>query len=168
MLKYVVITTCFTPIHPFLVENEPCQALSLSISCNPSFHNNENHHQVTVHHDAVIPILPSLDMLFSMVDKPTNSPTSTPVHPIHARDTSTRPLSPRIRIPCCTSSYIKSTQCNVDHEPVTPMFSSLDMLFSMVDNPTKPPIVPYESEYPPRTAPGTSILFNVPQPILSI
>ena len=75
MSKYIVITTCLTPIRPFLVENEPCQAFSLSFSCHPSFHNNEIHHQVHVHHNFVTPTLPSLNMLFNMVDNPMKPPT---------------------------------------------------------------------------------------------
>ena len=75
MLKYIVITTCLTPVRPLLVENEPCQAFSLSISCHPSFHNNEIPHQVYVHHEAVTLTISSLDMLLSMVDNPIKPPT---------------------------------------------------------------------------------------------
>ena len=75
MLKYIIITTYSAQIRPFLVENDPCLAFSLSISRHPSFHNNEIPHQVYVHHEAVMPTLPSLDMLFIMVDNLIMPPT---------------------------------------------------------------------------------------------
>ena len=156
MLKYIVITTYSAQIRPFLVDNEPCQALSLSISCNPSFHNNEIPHQVYVHHDTVTTTTLSLDMLFIMVDIPTKSHRQggmkLNIHPIRVPE-------PLFRKSGNPSQQIKSTDPHDDYEPVAETLCTLDMLFSVFDNPTKSPTLTFATQYPSHRRPLGTMIF---------